>query len=64
MKFVGNNEIISLMQVPVESGGGSYPFTIDVPRITRFLFTNRAHTPAKAIAKSSFIKWVLSLYFD
>ncbi|KAL0362983.1 UNVERIFIED_CONTAM: Proteasome activator subunit [Sesamum calycinum] len=32
--------------------GGSYPFSIDVPRNTRFLFANRNVTPSKAIAKS------------
>ncbi|GJX86577.1 proteasome activator subunit 4 [Tanacetum coccineum] len=46
------SRFLNMFEVPVASGGGSYPFTIDVPRNTRFLFTNRAHTPAKAIAKS------------
>lgn len=39
-------------QVPVANGNGSYPFTVDVPRNTRFLFANRMVTPSKAIAKS------------
>lgn len=39
-------------QVPVANGSGSYPFSVDVPRNTRFLFSNRTTTPAKAIAKS------------
>lgn len=34
------------------SGGGSYPFSVGVPRNTRFLFANRSVTPSKAIAKS------------
>lgn len=40
------------VQVPVANGSGSYPFSIDVPRNTRFLFANRSVTPSKAIAKS------------
>lgn len=39
-------------QVPVANGTGSYPFSVDVPRNTRFLFSNKTATPAKAIAKS------------
>lgn len=39
-------------QVPVANGGGSNPFSVDVPRNTRFLFSNRTVTPSKAIAKS------------
>lgn len=39
-------------QVPVANGSGSYPFSVDVPRNTRFLFANKTVTPAKAIAKS------------
>ncbi|KAH9804503.1 proteasome activator subunit 4 [Citrus sinensis] len=38
--------------VPVANGSGSYPFSVDVPRYTRFLFSNKTLTPAKAIAKS------------
>lgn len=34
------------------NGSGSYPFSVDVPRNTRFLFSNKTMTPAKAIAKS------------
>ncbi|PHT77454.1 Proteasome activator subunit 4 [Capsicum annuum] len=39
-------------QVPVANGSGSNPFSVDVPRNTRFLFSNRTITPSKAIAKS------------
>lgn len=39
-------------QVPVANGSASYPFSVDVPRNTRFLFSNKTVTPAKAIAKS------------
>ena len=39
-------------QVPVANGTGSVPFSVDVPRNTRFLFSNKAVSPAKAIAKS------------
>ncbi|KAM0029418.1 putative armadillo-like helical, proteasome activator complex subunit 4 domain-containing protein [Helianthus debilis subsp. tardiflorus] len=46
------SRFLNMFEVPVASGGGSYPFTIDVPRNTRFLFTNRSQTPAKAMAKS------------
>lgn len=41
-----------LSQVPIASGSGSYPFSIDVPRNTRFLFSSKVVTPATAIAKS------------
>lgn len=34
------------------NGSGSFPFAVDVPRNTRFLFSNKTMTPAKAIAKS------------
>ncbi|KAB1215010.1 Proteasome activator subunit 4 [Morella rubra] len=40
------------VKVPVANGSGSYPFSVDVPRNTRFLFANKTVTPAKAIAKS------------
>jgi proteasome activator subunit 4 len=43
---------LNMFEVPVANGNGSYPFSIDVPRNTRFLFSNRTVTPAKAIAKS------------
>ena len=49
MKF---HAITLILQVPVANGNGSYPFSADVPRNTRFLFSNKAVTPAKAIAKS------------
>lgn len=49
MKF---HAVILKLQVPVANGNGSYPFSVDVPRNTRFLFSNKAVTPAKAIAKS------------
>jgi proteasome activator subunit 4 len=41
-----------MFEVPVANGSGLYPFSIDVPRNTRFLFSNRTATPSKAIAKS------------
>lgn len=44
--------LCSNLQVPVANGGGSNPFSVDVPRNTRFLFSNRTSTPGKAIAKS------------
>lgn len=40
-------------QVPVANGSGSNPFSVDVPRNTRFLFPNKSSTPAKAIAKAT-----------
>ncbi|KAJ0047198.1 hypothetical protein Pint_03659 [Pistacia integerrima] len=43
---------LNMFEVPVANGSGSYPFSVDVPRNTRFLFSNRTITPAKAIAKS------------
>ncbi|CAM8952984.1 unnamed protein product [Rhodiola kirilowii] len=43
---------LNMFEVPVANGSGSYPFPMDVPRNTRFLFSNRSVTPAKAIAKS------------
>ncbi|XP_071733720.1 proteasome activator subunit 4 [Rutidosis leptorrhynchoides] len=46
------SRFMNMFEVPVASGGGSYPFSIDVPRNTRFLFSNRSQTPSKAIAKS------------
>ncbi|KAI3456750.1 hypothetical protein Pfo_013413 [Paulownia fortunei] len=46
------NIYLNMFEVPVANGSGSYPFSIDVPRNTRFLFANRTVTPSKAIAKS------------
>ncbi|KAL8462064.1 hypothetical protein ACS0TY_033224 [Phlomoides rotata] len=46
------NIYLNMFEVPVASGGGSYPFSVGVPRNTRFLFANRSVTPSKAIAKS------------
>ncbi|XVF70972.1 hypothetical protein PTKIN_Ptkin11bG0205100 [Pterospermum kingtungense] len=43
---------LNMFEVPVASGSGSYPFSVDVPRNTRFLFSNKTVTPAKSIAKS------------
>ncbi|XP_042519744.1 proteasome activator subunit 4 isoform X2 [Macadamia integrifolia] len=43
---------LNMFEVPVANGRGSYPFSVDVPRNTRFLFSNKAIIPAKAIAKS------------
>ncbi|XP_062170630.1 proteasome activator subunit 4-like [Alnus glutinosa] len=43
---------LNMFEVPVANGTGSYPFSVDVPRNTRFLFSNKTATPAKAIAKS------------
>ncbi|KAI5321442.1 hypothetical protein L3X38_030513 [Prunus dulcis] len=42
-----------MFEVPVANGSGSYPFSVDVPRNTRFLFSNKTVTQAKAIAKSN-----------
>ncbi|XP_030510488.2 proteasome activator subunit 4 [Cannabis sativa] len=46
------NRYLNMFEVPVANGSGSYPFSVDVPRNTRFLFSNKTMTPAKAIAKS------------
>lgn len=46
------SRFLNMFEVPVANGSGSYPFSVDVPRNTRFLFSNRTVTPAKAIAKS------------
>ncbi|KAJ1393019.1 Proteasome activator Blm10, mid region, partial [Sesbania bispinosa] len=43
---------LNMFEVPVANGSGSYPYSLDVPRNTRFLFSNKTSTPAKAIAKS------------
>nr|GMC51674.1 proteasome activator subunit 4 [Ipomoea batatas] len=52
--FLSNffNRYLNMFEVPVANGGGSNPFSVDVPRNTRFLFSNRTITPSKAIAKS------------
>lgn len=34
------------------NGSSSYPYSVNVPRNTRFLFSNKTSTPSKAIAKS------------
>uniref|UniRef100_A0A2P2M9I2 Proteasome activator Blm10 middle HEAT repeats region domain-containing protein n=1 Tax=Rhizophora mucronata TaxID=61149 RepID=A0A2P2M9I2_RHIMU len=46
------SRFLNMFEVPVANGGGSYPFSVDVPRNTRFLFSNKTIAPAKAIAKS------------
>uniref|UniRef100_A0A0A9DAT7 Binding n=1 Tax=Arundo donax TaxID=35708 RepID=A0A0A9DAT7_ARUDO len=43
---------LNMFEVPISSGNGSYPFPVDVPRNTRFLFSSKTRTPSKAIAKS------------
>ncbi|CAK7323879.1 unnamed protein product [Dovyalis caffra] len=43
---------LNMFEVPVANGSASSPFSVDVPRYTRFLFANKTSTPAKAIAKS------------
>ncbi|XP_058114656.1 proteasome activator subunit 4 isoform X2 [Magnolia sinica] len=43
---------LNMFEVPVANGNGSYPFSVDVPRNMRFLFSSKVVTPAKAIAKS------------
>ncbi|KAJ7961002.1 proteasome activator subunit 4-like [Quillaja saponaria] len=43
---------LNVFEVPIANGSGSYPFSLDIPRNTRFLFSNKTLTPAKAIAKS------------
>ncbi|CAN1354111.1 Proteasome activator subunit 4 [Linum perenne] len=51
---------LNMFEVPVANGSGSYPFPVDVPRNTRFLFSNKTVTPTKAIAKSIVRLTVLS----
>ncbi|GJN28950.1 hypothetical protein PR202_gb17128 [Eleusine coracana subsp. coracana] len=46
----GDEELRAL--VPISGGNGSYPFPVEVPRNTRFLFSSKTRTPSKAIAKS------------
>ncbi|RZC51061.1 hypothetical protein C5167_019488 [Papaver somniferum] len=43
---------LNMFEVPVANGNASYPYPMDVPRNTRFLFSNKAITPARDIAKS------------
>ncbi|KAL5729683.1 hypothetical protein ACHQM5_002598 [Ranunculus cassubicifolius] len=43
---------LNMFEVPIANSSASFPFSVDVPRNTRFLFSNKAVTPAKAIAKS------------
>ncbi|KAK9734977.1 hypothetical protein RND81_04G175200 [Saponaria officinalis] len=43
---------LNMFEVPVANGGSSYPYSVLVPRNTRFLFSNKTSTPSKAIAKS------------
>uniref|UniRef100_A0A0E0E157 Proteasome activator complex subunit 4 C-terminal domain-containing protein n=1 Tax=Oryza meridionalis TaxID=40149 RepID=A0A0E0E157_9ORYZ len=43
---------LNMFEVPISSGSGSYPFPLNVPRNTRFLFSSKTRTPSKAIAKS------------
>ncbi|XP_024015525.1 proteasome activator subunit 4 isoform X2 [Eutrema salsugineum] len=46
------SRFLNMFEVPVANGSGSYPFSVDVPRNTRFLFSNRSVTPSKSIAQS------------
>ncbi|XP_021740798.1 proteasome activator subunit 4-like [Chenopodium quinoa] len=43
---------LNMFEVPVANGASSYPYSVNVPRNTRFLFSNKTSTPSKAIAKS------------
>ncbi|XP_057530197.1 proteasome activator subunit 4-like isoform X1 [Amaranthus tricolor] len=43
---------LNMFEVPVANGASSYPYSVSVPRNTRFLFSNKTSTPSKAIAKS------------
>ncbi|XP_068639166.1 proteasome activator subunit 4 isoform X2 [Aristolochia californica] len=43
---------LNMFEVPVGSGNGTYPYSLDVPKNTKFLFSSKVVTPAKAIAKS------------
>ncbi|GAB4849826.1 hypothetical protein Ancab_004625 [Ancistrocladus abbreviatus] len=45
-------KFLNMFEVPVANGTSSYPFSVDAPRNTRFLFSNKTSTPSKAIAKS------------
>ncbi|CAI9088127.1 OLC1v1022373C1 [Oldenlandia corymbosa var. corymbosa] len=46
------NKFLNVFEVPVANGSGSNPFSVDVSRNTRFLFSNKSMTPSQAIAKS------------
>ncbi|XP_011000362.1 PREDICTED: proteasome activator subunit 4-like [Populus euphratica] len=46
------SRFLNMFEVPLANGSASYPFSVDVPRYTRFLFSHKTSTPAKAIAKS------------
>ncbi|KFK38668.1 hypothetical protein AALP_AA3G144500 [Arabis alpina] len=46
------SRFLNIFEVPVANGSGSYPFSVNVPRNTRFLFSNRTAAPSKSIAKS------------
>ncbi|KAG2611165.1 proteasome activator subunit 4-like isoform X2 [Panicum virgatum] len=43
---------LNMFAVPISSGNGSYPFPVEVPGNTRFLFSSKTRSLAKAIAKS------------
>ncbi|KAL2944992.1 Proteasome activator subunit 4 [Bienertia sinuspersici] len=43
---------LNMFEVPVANGASSYPYSLNVPRNTRFLFSNKISTPSKAVAKS------------
>lgn len=43
---------LNMFEVPVANGASSYPYSVNVPGNTRFLFSNKTSTPSKAIAKS------------
>ncbi|XP_074292973.1 proteasome activator subunit 4-like isoform X2 [Silene latifolia] len=45
-------KFLNMFEVPVANSGSSYPYSVLVPRNTRFLFANKTSTPSKAIAKS------------
>ncbi|CAN8259509.1 unnamed protein product [Cochlearia groenlandica] len=46
------SRFLNMFEVPVANGSGTYPFSVNVPRNTRFLFSNRTNTPTKSVAKS------------
>lgn len=43
---------LNMFEVPISGGSGSYPFPVEVPGNTRFLFSSKTRTLSKAIAKS------------
>ncbi|KAM0917634.1 hypothetical protein ACQ4PT_009123 [Festuca glaucescens] len=43
---------LNMFEVPISGGNGSYPFPVEVPSNTRFLFSTKTRSPSKAIAKS------------